>query len=87
MQRFSSQAQIGRSVATAAGRATAARRMRDDDSLRQARLCWVAACHARLVELDPVADPGRLLATATELAAQLGHFDPLMAAEMEHESR
>lgn len=46
---------------------------------------WTALCEQRLVELRPRAGRYMLHAVALDLAQSLSYFDPVMAAEMEHE--
>lgn len=47
---------------------------------------WVSSCASRLAELRPADDLTFLLAVAQSLFVDLHGFDPLIAAEMEHES-
>lgn len=51
-----------------------------------ARVAWMLACAQRLRELRPRDDPASLASTAAQLWVEVGRFDPLIAAEMEHES-
>lgn len=46
---------------------------------------WASLCLARLSELRPSAEPGKLRAAVADLASSLRYFDPVLAAEMEHE--
>ena len=46
---------------------------------------WTARCERRLRELRPGSQPQALRAMAVEMCTSLGYFDPVMAAEMEHE--
>ena len=50
------------------------------------RADWVAQCAQRLRELRPEQDPQRLAALVAEMWDEVGSFDPVIAAEMEHES-
>jgi len=47
---------------------------------------WVAQCTQRLRELRPEQDQRRLAALVDEMWCDVGSFDPVIAAEMEHES-
>ncbi|HWH81859.1 MAG TPA: hypothetical protein VNU71_06445 [Burkholderiaceae bacterium] len=47
---------------------------------------WVAACSTRLASLRPRASWASCLALAQQMWADVGCFDPEIAAEMEHES-
>lgn len=47
---------------------------------------WVAACSTRLAALRPRASWASCLALAQDMWADVGGFDPEIAAEMEHES-
>ena len=46
---------------------------------------WTSRCELRLRELRPGSEPQALRAAAFEMCASLRYFDPVMAAEMEHE--
>ena len=46
---------------------------------------WTMLCERRLAELSPGSKRDALHELAVELCAELRHFDPVMAAEMEHE--
>ena len=51
------------------------------------RDAWIASCALRLRELLPDADPARALDLAKDLWTDVTTFDPMIAAEMEYESR
>lgn len=51
------------------------------------RDAWIAGCALRLRELLPDADPARMLDLAKDLWTDVSTFDPMIAAEMEYESR
>ncbi len=48
---------------------------------------WVLVCAARLLQLHPRQSRAAALRQAHELWSDLPMFDPVLAAEMEHESR
>ena len=48
---------------------------------------WIAGCASRLCELLPDAAPARMLELAKDLWTDVSTFDPVIAAEMEYESR
>ena len=58
----------------------------DQPSQTAARAAWVADCAHRLGELRPVANPASIASSAARLWVEVGRFDPVIAAEMEHES-
>jgi hypothetical protein len=47
---------------------------------------WIAECAARLSELRPADERAALLSVAADLWSEVSSFDPVLAAEMEHES-
>lgn len=47
---------------------------------------WIGACGARLAALRPGLGSENARATARQMWPEVGHFDPAMAAELEHES-
>lgn len=51
------------------------------------REAWTATCASRLCELLPDADPAQMLELAKDLWTDVSTFDPMIAAEMEYESR
>ena len=48
---------------------------------------WIAGCMSRLCELLPDAAPAQMLELAKDLWTDVSMFDPVIAAEMEYESR
>ena len=66
-------------------RSEAAPRQRDIEA-RVHRERWARKCAARLRELRPDDDVAPLVALAEELCDELSFFDPVLAAEMEHEA-
>lgn len=51
-----------------------------------ARMAWEIACAQRLHELRRGDEPASIALVAAQLWTDVGRFDPLIAAEMEHES-
>ena len=51
------------------------------------RDAWIARCALRLQELLPDSDPVQMLDLAKDLWTDVSTFDPMIAAEMEYESR
>ena len=51
------------------------------------RDAWIAKCALRLQELLPDSDPVQMLDLAKDLWTDVSTFDPMIAAEMEYESR
>lgn len=49
------------------------------------RAQWISACADRLIELRPTGDARMLQAIAREMFEVVGYFDPVLAAEIEHE--
>lgn len=47
---------------------------------------WVQICAARLARLRPGSDPAFVVSVARDMWADVASFDPLIAAEIEHES-
>lgn len=47
---------------------------------------WVRICAARLARLRPGSDPAFVVSVARDMWADVASFDPLIAAEIEHES-
>ncbi len=55
-------------------------------ALRSSRAQWVDACSNTLLDLNPQWSLDRTRLLACDLWAELSHFDPVIAAEMEYES-
>jgi hypothetical protein len=55
-------------------------------ALQSPRAQWVDAFSRTLVALRPPLGQQRTRRMACDLWAELGHFDPVMAAELEYES-
>lgn len=51
------------------------------------RALWIELCATRLGELDRGGDASSSVLLASDLWADVGLFDPVIAAEIEHESR
>ena len=51
------------------------------------RDAWITKCALRLHELFPATDPAQMLDLAKDLWTDVSTFDPVIAAEMEYESR
>ena len=47
---------------------------------------WIDSCFKQLARLRPRAWRAQLRRLAQSLWSEVGHFDPVIAAEMEHES-
>jgi hypothetical protein len=58
----------------------------DPESKSAARMAWEIACAQRLHELRRCDEPASIALVAAQLWTDVGRFDPLIAAEMEHES-
>ena len=65
-------------VAPSARAPAAAYRMQRDE--------WVQICATRLAQLRPDSDPAFVVSVARAMWGDVASFDPLIAAEMEHES-
>ena len=59
----------------------------DNHAANPTKSAWIASCALRLRELLPDADPARMLDLANDLWTDVSTFDPMIAAEMEYESR
>jgi hypothetical protein len=55
-------------------------------ALRSPRAQWVEAFSSALMDLRPHLGQQRTRRLACDLWGDLGHFDPVMAAELEYES-
>lgn len=53
---------------------------------RSARAQWILSFSGTLLELWPMGDEHETQRIASDLWDDLGHFDPILAAEMHHES-
>ena len=71
---------------TASVRAVVLREKEDDDGLSLIRKEWVRTCAARLGELRPEHDWTLINSLAKSMWADVGAFDPAIAAELEHEA-
>lgn len=59
----------------------------EPESKGAARIAWEIVCAQRLHELRRDDEPASIALVAAQLWADVGRFDPFIAAEMEHESR
>lgn len=50
------------------------------------KVSWIGACAARLATLRPALGMANARASALEMWPEVGHFDPGLAAELEHEA-
>ena len=50
------------------------------------RIRWIGACAARLTALRPGLGSANAHEAARQMWPEVGHFDPAMAAELEHEA-
>ena len=71
---------------TASVRAVALSQKEDADGLSLSRNEWVRTCAARLGELRPEHDWTLINSLAKSMWADVGAFDPAIAAELEHEA-
>ena len=71
---------------TASVRGAALTQRDDPDHLSLTRKEWVRTCAARLGELRPEHDWTLINSLAKSMWADVGAFDPAIAAELEHEA-
>lgn len=57
-----------------------------DPTMQFSRESWIEICATRLGEVGHDGDDSELVLLATDLWADVGPFDPRIAAEIEHES-
>ncbi len=77
-------AAVSRATAVSKTDATLSRKAGGSDRLRREE--WVSDCAVRLSQLRLGEDPEFIASLAARMWADVGSFDPVIAAEMEHEA-